>query len=109
MPKFLNSLDVYILASKSEGFPLKLLEAASCGRICISTKVGGAEDLIKDKENGYFFERNKNNLVEILNKINQNRLNETKKGLLLRREIQKSWVWEKTSKQWLDFFKKNLV
>ena len=108
MPNFLNGLDIYILASKSEGFPLKLLEAASCGRLCITTKVGGAEDLIKNNINGYFFDRNKNNLIEILNIINQNRLNEINKGLLLRKEIEESWSWKINSKKWLDFFIKNL-
>ena len=53
MHKFLNELDIYIMASKSEGFPLKLLEAASCGRLCIATRVGGA-GLIQDQVTGYF-------------------------------------------------------
>ena len=56
---------------------LKLLEAASWQAIYYN-KVGGAEDLkIILTE---FFDRNKNNLIEILNIINQNRLNEINKG-----------------------------
>ena len=42
----LNSLDLNILSSKSESFPLILIEAMSCGIPCISTNVGEAKKII---------------------------------------------------------------
>ena len=108
MPKFLNELDIYILASKSEGFPLKLLEAASCGRLCIATRVGGAEELIQDQVTGYFFDRGKNNITEIIQNIKKNKLAQINKTFLMRKNIENYWSWEHTSKKWIEFFLLNL-
>jgi len=66
MPQFLNNIDVYVLASASEGFPLKVLEASACGRPVITTRVGGSEELIIDGENGFFVDRNMDAIAEKL-------------------------------------------
>ena len=108
MPDFLNKLDIYVMASKSEGFPLKLLEAAACGRLCVATKVGGSEDLIKDNITGYFFDRNKNDLLKIIENIKKNKLLERKKGLLMRKNIENNWSWKLRSKEWINFFLANI-
>lgn len=108
MPKFLNELDIYIMASKSEGFPLKLLEAASCGRLCVSTKVGGAEDLIDHGENGYFFKRTEKDLIAILEYIKKNKSSQKIKTHLMRKKIENYWRWEKVSSLWYNFFQENM-
>lgn len=45
--------DIFVLSSYFEGMPNTLLEAMCVGLPCISTKVSGAVDLIRDGENGY--------------------------------------------------------
>lgn len=43
---FLRSLDVYVQASDTEGFPLAPLEAMACGLPVVATSVGGARELV---------------------------------------------------------------
>ena len=40
MPSFYNSIDILVITSKSEGTPMPLLEAMSCGKVVLSTDVG---------------------------------------------------------------------
>lgn len=51
----------FVLTSWYEGMPNALLEAMSLGLPCISTKVSGATDLIKDGENGLLIDINDDN------------------------------------------------
>lgn len=48
----LNALDVFVLPSLSEGFPISLLEAMSIGLPCIATRVGGIGEIIEDGVTG---------------------------------------------------------
>lgn len=45
--------DVFLLTSDEEGFGLVILEAMSLGKIVVSTRCGGPEDIIEDKINGF--------------------------------------------------------
>ncbi len=47
-----KSMDVYLLTSRFEGFPLAIMEAMSCGVAIVATAVDGIPEHIKDDENG---------------------------------------------------------
>lgn len=53
VPELLNELDVFVLASVSEGFPLVALQAMAASRPMIVTRSGGPQEIIDDGRNGF--------------------------------------------------------
>jgi len=58
IPDYLNELKLIILPSFTEGLPIILREAMSCGTPVLATSVGSIPDLIVDGETGYILEDN---------------------------------------------------
>lgn len=52
-----HTADIFVLPSYNEGMSNALLEAMACGLPVIVTDVGGTDELVKDGENGYVFEK----------------------------------------------------
>ncbi len=70
VPKFLNTLDIFVLPSKSEAHPNALLEAMSCRLPCIASDVGGIGEVMGKGKFGLLIHPNeKNCLVVALEKL----------------------------------------
>jgi glycosyltransferase involved in cell wall biosynthesis len=52
VPSYLNTADIFLLPSRSEGLSNALLEAMACGLPCVATSVSGNVDLIRHFETG---------------------------------------------------------
>lgn len=52
VPSLLAQMDVFVLPSTSEGFPLVVLEAMASGKAVVCTRCGGVEEMITDGEDG---------------------------------------------------------
>jgi len=52
----MHDLDIFILPSQQEAFPLVILEAMAQKKPVIATQVGGVGEIIKNKENGMLIE-----------------------------------------------------
>ena len=105
MPTFYQKLDIYLCASKSEGFSLSVLEAASCGLPVISTRVGGCVDLIEDGKNGFLVDRNVEAFVEKIEMLKNNDLR-NKISVQIAKDIREKYCWSIRAKAWLNFLKK---
>lgn len=53
IPAVLASLDISVLTSTSESLPNAILEAMAAGLPVVSTRVGGAAELVRDGETGF--------------------------------------------------------
>ena len=51
--RLLPAIDVFVLTSTSECFPISVLEAMACARPAVCTAVGGIPEMINDGETGY--------------------------------------------------------
>jgi len=58
VPEFLNRMKFLVVPSYTEVFAGAALEAMSCGTVCLTAKVGAAEDFIVDGENGFLLKDN---------------------------------------------------
>lgn len=52
VPGYMKACEVFVLPSISEGFPLVILEAMSCGAPVIATDVRAMPEIVKDGKNG---------------------------------------------------------
>jgi glycosyltransferase involved in cell wall biosynthesis len=85
---------VWIVASKSEGFSMPVLEAMACGCVVVATKCGGPNDLIKDGVNGFLV--NVGDVNQIVNRVLLllNDENLRNRMLLNSRETVKKFNWD---------------
>jgi glycosyltransferase involved in cell wall biosynthesis len=71
--RYYQAADFFILPSLSEGMPNVVLEAMASGLPCVSTRVSGVEELVKDGETGYLFGvKDGKGLYEAIRKTLQN-------------------------------------
>lgn len=84
---FYDIYDIFVLPSRSEGFPLTVIEAMLSGCCVVRTDTGGASEQITNQESGFIF-RNENysELSDILLRLLNNPENR-KKIALCGREI----------------------
>ncbi len=61
------SLDIACLSSRTENFPLSILECMAQGKAIVATKVGGVPEMVKDGTNGFLVE--KENARELAEKV----------------------------------------
>ena len=66
LPELLRSADVFVIPSRREGHPKALIEAMSCGCVCVGTRVEGIRDVITDGEDGVLSEPDEESLAHAL-------------------------------------------
>jgi glycosyltransferase involved in cell wall biosynthesis len=102
IPKYYNTLDLYIVASRVEGGPEAILEAMATGVPLVSTKVGMAPDIIKEGYNGLLAE------IEDVAKLSEKTLrimgNKNLSNQLVNNALNtvKDYSWENIVKQYYE-------
>lgn len=100
MIEYYKEIDYYLCLSNQEGTPNPALEAAACGNLLISTRVGNMPEIITHNINSFFIDQNTNKIVKKIkeiSKIDTKTYNNMSKKLLY--EIKLNWSWKKNSKK----------
>lgn len=106
MPRFYNGLDIFVLASHSEAFPMVLLEAGACHVPIISTTIGGIPELIENGESGFLFEpKDTVALGRILRELIKSPKKRENAAALLHKNIKEKFDILKTTDKMIGSFK----
>ena len=103
MPGWMNTIDCYVCASSSEGFSISVLEAAACGRLVISTRVGGSTELIEDEVNGFLVDRTVDCIAHHLAWARDHRAEAAEMGRRMRENVVANWSWAVRAPAWIRF------
>lgn len=110
MPGFYRDIDVYVCASKSEGTPNPVLEAAASARAVVSTPVGIVPMLIKEGVNGFLIERKIEALIKAIKCLRDNRQRCAAMGKHSREIVEtQGWSWENRAKNYQQMFEAVLM
>ncbi len=107
IPKLLRLYDILVLPSDTEAFPNILMEAGATGKSVVSTKVGGAGEIVDDGVNGYLVPPNDaEKLAEkVLHLLSDKKLR-MRMGKIARQKVVENFSIEKISNQLGELFEK---
>ncbi|MGP0053816.1 MAG: glycosyltransferase family 4 protein [Solirubrobacteraceae bacterium] len=69
MPRIYAAADAFVLPTTYEAFPLVSLEAAATGLPLLITRVNGVDEVLDDGRNGWFIEREAEDIARRLNEL----------------------------------------
>lgn len=73
VPEYLALLDVFVLSSTRESFPLAAREAMAAGKAVIAPRIGGCPEVVEDGVTGHLFEsRNVEELARLMCRVLDN-------------------------------------
>jgi L-malate glycosyltransferase len=69
VPYWMRCMDIFVMPSRSEGFPNALLEAMACGSCVVASRVGGIPELVDHGRTGFLFQSG--NVTELSSLLRQ--------------------------------------
>jgi glycosyltransferase involved in cell wall biosynthesis len=91
---------VVVCSSRSEGFPNVVLEAMAVGAPVVASRVGGVEELINNREDGFLFEsENSEELASIIMMLLSDREGAAEVGSRAREKVSKRFRFDETVAQ----------
>jgi glycosyltransferase involved in cell wall biosynthesis len=103
----LKASDIFVLPSLGEGLPNSLLEAMSCGLLCISTDIGGVRELLRNNENGILVDPD--NVISLQTAIESAMIDLTRYvgfGENARREAENNFSFQNVTKTYTNYYKR---
>ena len=107
MPEFYRDVDVVLIASKMDGTPNPLLEAASVGRTFIANSIGNVPEFYNG-DNGFIVDLKVAEYVEKLKWLKANRVACGKMGYESRTEVERNWTWATQAENYRRMFRELL-
>ena len=95
---YYQAMDLYVLPSLTESFPLGILEAMACGIPPVSTPVGSIPNIIVPNQNGILFSpQNVDELAHHLNDLIVDIAKRVSIGTAARETVENGYSWEKAA------------
>ncbi|MDD5031628.1 MAG: glycosyltransferase [Patescibacteria group bacterium] len=103
--EFLNSLDIFVLPSRWEGFGIAILEAGLAGLPVIASGVDGIKEIIEDGQDGLLFgKEDVSGLAEKINYLIERPRERERLGLNLQDKVKEKFAIEKIVKEYEDLY-----
>lgn len=103
IPALMKSAYFIVLPSRSEGFPLVLLESAMSNRAVIASRTGGIPELIRDRENGLLVDpENHDQLASAMAEMVADSQLRNRLAEKLTNTVSMGFSWEKTAREYAD-------
>ncbi len=94
---YLNKLNIYVAASRSESFGVAILEASACGLPVVVSRVGGLPEVVADGVSGYLVEKdNVEQFATTLLKLITDDAWRTQMGQAGRELVLKKYPWQES-------------
>lgn len=109
IPTWLQSADVVVLSSLSEGLPSILLESMACGKPMIATDVGGIAEILQDGETGRLVPaRNVEKLANALTDLLVHQADQVKEMGEKAYQASQAFTWNENAKQTVSIYQQVL-
>lgn len=106
LPKFYQSIDLFVLPSTQEGLAIVALEAMACGKPVISTRCGGPEEYVKHNYNGALVDFSASDMATAIRDIYSNEAKYTSMRKMAIKTIETDYSMEKVKNIfWREFNK----
>ena len=107
VPKYLNSMDIYVAVSVSESFGVAIIEASACGLPVIVSDVGGLSEVVAANKTGLIVRREDvSGTAEAIIKLVRDRDLREQMGLNGRLHVQENYEWSKNVSQMEEIYAK---
>ena len=95
----LAASDLFLFPSWYEAFSVAMIEAAACGLPIVATRINGAEDFVKDEENGTFITNVPEEIARVVSSLvsNPDRLKEM--GAAARATVVERFTWDRVARE----------
>jgi glycosyltransferase involved in cell wall biosynthesis len=98
--EFIQSCDILVRPSLTDGMPLTVLEAMACGVPNVATRIGGTPEILQDADTGYLVQpKSVDELVSRISKLAADAELRTEMGYRARGFIEKYYSWDQAVDQ----------
>jgi len=105
VPAILNSFDIFVLPSKTEGLSIAILEAMASSLPIVATDVGGNRSLVESEVTGFLVEKdNEDKLVEAIKKLVENASLRCRLGEQGRKMVEEKFTLEEMTNRYQDLY-----
>lgn len=101
--QLMASVDVLVMPSRFEGFPVTILEAMALGKPIIATRVGGIPEVLVHMRNGVLVESDSESIAAAIDYLRNNRDVLRRIGITNSRDIEKL-DWHSVARQYLSVY-----